>query len=163
MMRLRGALPCALTILGLLQTVGFLTGSAAIRGIGLASTASPLPLVFTQFRGLETFAEDYSLEILTVSGKHIETPITPALYGKLKGPYKRRNTYGAVISYGPGLTLEPERRLVDTVLTYGFCDGGPLSREFGITERLREAHIHITSRTAGRPGKWTLSVQCRTR
>jgi hypothetical protein len=159
--RFRNALPYALTVLGLLQTVGFLTGITAIRGIGLASTASPLPLVFTQFRGLETFAEDYELELVTHEGQNIRTPITPALYGKLAGPYKRRNAYGAVISYGPALTLDQEKRLVDSVLKYGFCAKGPLATEFGVEAPLREAHIHIASRTAGRSDRWTLSVQCR--
>jgi hypothetical protein len=154
------ALAYGLIALGLSQTIGFITGISWLRGLGIASTASPLPLVFTQFRGVETFAQDYRLEILTRNGEHIDVPITPALYSKLSGPYKRRNVYGAVISYGPALTERHEKHLVNTVLTYGFCNNGPLATEFGVAAPVHEARVHIAANTAGQPRRWTLSVRC---
>ena len=150
----------ALIALGLSQTIGFITGIAWLRGLGLASTASPLPLVFTQFRGIETFAQEYRLEVVTQDGQHFNAPFTPALYAKLTGPYKRRNVYGAVISYGPALTEHHEKHLVNAVLTCGFCNNGPLATAFAVAGPLREAHVHIASKTAGQTYRWTMSAQC---
>ena len=152
--------PWALVGIGLLQPLGYLTGLTAVRGIGMATVASPLPLVFSHFRGVETFAADFELELLFADGRTHREPITPALYARLGGPYNRRNTYGAVISYGPAFTEPQEKELLRAVLSYGFCRGGPLAVELGTSEPVREARIHVRSRTAGSDDTAVLAVEC---
>ncbi len=150
----------ALIAVGFLQTLGFVSGVQIVRGLGLATVASPLPLVFTQFRGIETFAARFEMDLKLASGTHVRAEITPTLYAKLDGPYNRRNAYGAVIAYGPGFTEEREKKILHSVLSYGFCSGGPLSDRFGVSERVSQATILVHSRTAGLVQSWPLSVEC---
>src|SRR5688572_11455961 len=93
----------ALCALGLMQTVGYVVGSKAIRAIGAATAASPLPKVFSDVDGLEPFASTFHLEGTTSGGERIRIPLTPELYQRLQGPYNRRNVYGAAIAFGPRL------------------------------------------------------------
>ena len=48
--------------IGLLQIIGFATGQKWLKGIGQITVASPLPVVFTEQKGCETFALDFSVE-----------------------------------------------------------------------------------------------------
>src|SRR3954464_3791251 len=106
---------------------GYGTGSAALRGIGAATAASPLPKVFSDVDGLETFASGFTLHYRSGDGTRTDTAITPALYGRLAGPYNRRNVYGAALSYAPRLP----RELWEPVYCYGLAPGGPLRSELG--------------------------------
>lgn len=111
--------------IGSLQLAGYLSGIDAIRKLGAVSAASPLPLVFSHFRGLETFSPKFYV-LVDRQGSLTEIPITPATYRSLGGPYNRRNVYGAAFAFGAVLKEPSERRLVEGVLRYGFCSGGPL-------------------------------------
>ncbi len=139
-----------LVAVGLSQLAGFVVGSQTLRGLGALSTASPLPFVFSAFRGVETFAADFELTVEDVTGERRSVVITPQLYAQLDGPYNRRNAYGAVISYGPALDKPEERAMVDRVLRYGFCDGGPLAQQLGGGGTLRSATITVRGRSGDR-------------
>lgn len=139
----------ALIAVGLLQAIGWATGQDALRGIGAMSAASPLPFVFSSFRGVETFAADFEIELESESGTRTRHVITPELYSKLDGPYNRRNTYGAVLAYGPALDAPDERRWVDSVLKYGLCGQGPLARRFGENEPVVAVRVEVRSKTRG--------------
>lgn len=54
--------------------------------------------------------------------------LTPEINGRLRGPYQRRNVYGAALAYGP--ILPPELR--DPVMRRALCGERPLLRELGI-------------------------------
>ena len=150
----------ALVLLGMLQMIGYLTGSNILRGAGLLSVASPLPLVFSHFRGYETFALDFEVEIEARSGKKVRKKITPELYSGLKGPYNRRNVFGAVFAYGPGFKNHDEIRLRDSVLVYGFCSPGVLLDEFHLPKPAHKVTAFLKSRTKGDKRSWTFSVNC---
>lgn len=137
----------ALIGVGLLQAIGWATGLDGLRGIGAMSTASPLPFVFSSFRGVETFAADFEVELVGESGARTRHVITPALYSKLDGPYNRRNTYGAVLAYGPALDAPAERHWVGSVLSYGLCGEGPLALRFGATEPIARVNVEVRSKT----------------
>lgn len=126
-----------------------------LRGIGAASVAAPLPKVFSDVAGLETFALDFVLEAETPHGP-VHLPITPALYTRVEGPYNRRNVYGAALSYAPRLPDELWR----PVYCYGLARGGTLRRELGLPEDATALRVHITTRTRGRTGRWTLEPEC---
>lgn len=138
-------------ILGSLQIVGFLSRIDFIRNLGRMSAASPLPLVFSDFRGLETFSMDFTITAETSNGTKNEKRVTPELYGKFSGPYNRRNVYGAVLAYGPRLTLDSERPLVDSVLKYAFCNHGPLAAMFTLDNQPL-ARVQIAARSKARDG-----------
>jgi hypothetical protein len=151
---IRSANGVALLLLaaGLTQMLGFLVGNPALRGIGAATQAAPLPKVFSAVDGYETFAADFYI-LYDVDGGSVRTPITPELYSRLAGPYNRRNAYGAALSYGPRLPSSLWR----PVFQYGFRPGGPLYRELGIPEQARNVRVEIRSTTEGSRERWILN------
>lgn len=145
-----------ITALGCTQMVGYLTGSVALRGIGLASVAAPLPKVFSDVDGLETFASEFTLRGVDANGERFVIAITPDLYARLEGCYNRRNVYGAALSYAPRMP-EP---LWSAVFCFGLQPGGPLRREFGLPEGAHELSVEIRTKTRGRTDTWVLRPAC---
>lgn len=158
--RRRDALSYALLGLGLLQALGFALGSDVLRGLGAMTAASPLPFVFSSFRGVETFAAEFEIELTRPNGERVRHVVTPELYAKLDGPYNRRNTYGAVFSYGPALDAPHERALVDSVLRYGLCDRGPLAQRFGEVEPIERVLVEVRSRSRTKPAPFRREIAC---
>ena len=126
--RTRNILAGGQLVLGVMQMIGDLSGVAAIKGIAAATAASPAPKVFSAVRGLETFSTRFVLEWTDATGTERSMPLTPEVYARMRGPYKRRNIYGAVLAYGPVLPAE----LRDPVLRYAVSGDAPLLREVGI-------------------------------
>jgi len=121
-----------LLALGLLQMAGIVLHLPLLAGIGAATGASPAPKVFSSVRGLETFSSRFFIEWTDKAGAFRSEEITPELYSKLRGPYNRRNVYGAVLAYGPVLqTDDRTREMFNSVARYGLCDGAPLLRDLG--------------------------------
>jgi hypothetical protein len=124
-----------LLFVGLLQMTGDLLERAgiekvgsAIRGVGAATTASPAPKVFSSVRGLETYSTRFYVEWTDLTGEEHSLHVTPEVYARLRGPYNRRNVYGAALAYGPVLPKE----LREPVMRYAVCGDAPLLRELGI-------------------------------
>ena len=113
-------------LIGALQIIGYATGNEIIRKVGQLSAASPLPLVFSHFRGLETFSSRFGVTVIDAAGQETIIQITPEIYAQFPGPYNRRNVYGAAIAYGVVLDTPNERKLVAQVLSFAFCPNGPL-------------------------------------
>jgi len=142
-----------LVCIGLLQPLGHITGNKTIKGLGLISVASPLPIVFTQQKGfLETFALDF---VLVYEHDNVvkQMKITPELYAQLDKPYNYRNVLGAAISYGPLLPSE----LVSSVLDYAFIKPGILSKAFELVE-MRNASLELHSKTKGDTRHYSLPI-----
>jgi hypothetical protein len=145
----------ALLVVGLAQMTGDLLGLRWLRGLGAATVASPLPKVFSDVAGLETFASRFELEVVTPRGTS-RRDIDPALYARLGGPYNRRNVYGAALSYAPRLPT----KLWEQVFCYGFAPAGPLRRELGVAVDATAVRVHIATRTRGRSDRWILEPHC---
>ena len=152
---MRKALYVAVVIIGLLQIIGYLTKVKTIRDIGMVSASSPLPIVFTEVRGVETFASDFYFRWTNNEGSLEEVLITPNLYSKLKGPYNRRNIYGAAISFGPVLPAE----LWNPILNYGLCND-VLKDELQLPVSQQNFSVFIKTRTKGKQDEWTLKTDC---
>lgn len=146
----------AVVLIGLLQIIGFVTKIKIVRDLGVITAAAPLPIVFTEVKGVETFASDFYLTWKNENGVEEKVLITPALYSKLKGPYNRRNVYGAAIAYGPVL---PEK-IWDPILNYGLCND-ILENELGVPLDKKTFSLLIETRTAGRNDSWTLKTSCK--
>lgn len=122
-----------LLVIGLLQMVGDLCRLPALRGIGVATVASPAPKVFSAVRGFETYSTRFFLEWTDHKGIHHSLELTPEVYARLAGPYNRRNVYGAALAYGPVLVTDAwSRPMVQAVMAYALCGKAPLLRELGI-------------------------------
>lgn len=152
--RLRIVGTIILLLLGLLQCIGYIFKQPLIRGLGMASAASPLPLVFSHFKSLETFSSKFEIDLLSSgpnSAKKIETyEVIPKLYSKMKGPYNRRNVYGAVIAYGPKLEGDTGK-LRDEILRYGLCPNGPLVQEFELPKDFSQAVVRVIPKQTSDP------------
>lgn len=155
-LRARNAWSLALAGLGLLQITGYLLGLQPVRGLGACTAASPFPKVFSDVNGFETFAADFTM-IYEADGAEVRQRITPDYYQQLRGPYWRRNVYGAALSYGPRLP----RPLWETILCYGLGEDGPFGPELGVPSDAQRVRILIEARTRGRESdSWILEPEC---
>lgn len=144
----------ALLLFGLTQMAGDLLGNRILKGIGAASAMAPCPKVFCDVDGLEGFASRFTLVLEPDSAPAREIEITPALYSRLKGPYNRRNAYGAAISFAPKLP----RPLWQSVYAYGWVTNGPLRRELGLPNDGSRVTTIVRTQTRGRHDSWRLQV-----
>lgn len=138
-----------LFVFGLIQIIGYITNNNSLRGIGAASLLAPLPKVFSDVDGLETFASDFYILEKQEGLETNKTQITPELYSKIKGPYKRRNVYGAALSYAPRLP----KSLWQPVFNYGFKKS--LIEELEL-HSLRSYEVLIKTKTRGRSESWII-------
>lgn len=146
-------------LIGSLSMIGTLTSMDPIKGIGFMTTASPLPLVFSKFRGVENFSSDYYMDVRFKDGETISMKLTPEIYERAGGPYNRRNPYGAVLAYGPMLTKPNEIILRDKVMQYSACGQGTFMREIGISKPIEHINVTVKSKTVARP-VWNFEVNC---
>ncbi|MFT6400167.1 MAG: hypothetical protein ACJAYU_004937 [Bradymonadia bacterium] len=90
---------------------GHVVGVDLLVGGGFISAASPLPLVFSESRGVEGFAGEFRVRVDTLQGPSTIT-LTSEHYARLGGPYDLRNAYGAAIAGAPILAAPEERAMV---------------------------------------------------
>lgn len=122
-----------LLVLGLLQMTGDTLHSKALKGVAAATAASPAPKVFSSARGLETFSSHFLVEWTDTAGNFHQVKITPERAAGMRGPYNRRNVYGAVLAYGPVLQSDPATRsMFESVSHYALCGKAPMLQELGI-------------------------------
>ncbi len=87
-----------LLVVGMLQMAGDVLRLPAVKAIGAATAASPAPKVFSAVRGLETYSTRFSIEWNDRAGRPHALEITPELNARVRGPYNRRNVFGAVLA-----------------------------------------------------------------
>jgi hypothetical protein len=122
-----------LLLLGLAQMLGDILHFPALKAAGAATGASPAPKVFTAVQGLETYSTRFFLEWTDAAGGERSVELTPEVYGRLRGPYNRRNVYGAVLAFGPVLSSDPRTRpMFESVANYALCGRAPVLRELGL-------------------------------
>src|SRR5262245_22070792 len=102
---LRNVAALLVTIFACSAMVGDILHIQALMGIGAASTIAPFPKVFCDNQGLEGFASEFTITGEGVSGV-TNIVLTPEIYSSLRGPYNRRNVYGAALAFGPKLPPE---------------------------------------------------------
>ena len=112
-----------LVILGTARIIGELSGFLPLQAVAAAFGASPAPKVFSAVHGLETFSTRFFIEW---AGRRVE--LTPEIYSHMRGPYNRRNVYGAALAYAPVIPAT----LRDPVMRYALCGDAPLLRELGV-------------------------------
>ncbi len=146
-MNWRNVAASAVLLVGLTQMAGELLGSRALKGIGAVTVIAPCPKVFCDMNGFEPFAADFAFTMDDGSA----VVVTPELYSRMRGPYNRRNVYGAAIAGAP---LLPDG-IRDSVLSYGLGRGGPLRGELGISENGEAISLVVRDRSRGRSGRWS--------
>ncbi len=146
----------ALTVAGLLNIAGYILQMPVLSQYARVTSASPLPIVFNDLRGLEPYALDVELLAMTAQGQERHYVMDRAWFSRLRGPFVRRHAYLRLISEAP----MKSRAMWTSVLRYGFCRTGPLAAEAGIEEPLSGFIMRLHSRTSGRPTVWDLPVSC---
>lgn len=122
-----------LLAVGSAQMLGDALDLDGLKALAAATHASPAPRVFSSVRGLETYSTRFFLCWRDSGGGPRELELTPALAARLRGPYNRRNVYGAVLAYGPVLAAsEHGRPMLRAVLERALGGDRPLMRELGI-------------------------------
>ena len=143
-----------LVSVGSLQMFGDVFGFPKLKGLGLATSASPAPKVFTAQQGFETYANRFFIEYQDEQGEQISLLVTPQIYRRLQGPYNRRNMYGAATSYGPVLAANPlTKSMLESVLHYAFCADAPLLKEFGVSSHKADSPVKIRLEPIGMNAK----------
>src|ERR1700734_316950 len=108
-----------LLFMGTFQMVADLLHLPKVKAITAAWGAFPAPKVFSTIEGLETFSSQF---FIRWEDRHLvrhQKQITPQVAEKLKGPYNRRNVYGAVLAYGPILSKNKNLLpLYESILAY---------------------------------------------
>lgn len=115
----------------------------ALRGVAAATAASPNPKVFGAVEGFETFSNRFFVEWQEADGAR-SVEVTPQRYGGLRGPYLRRNVYGAALAYGPVLDArDATRPLFRDVARHALSGDAPLLRELAIDAGARLGPIAL--------------------
>src|SRR5205814_1100524 len=95
--------------------------------------ASPAPRVFSAVRGLETYSTRFFIDYTDATGVARSLELTPEVNARLRGPYNRRNVYGAALAFGPVLQADPRTRPLFLAVARSALGGdAPLLRELGI-------------------------------
>jgi hypothetical protein len=146
---------------GTLESTG-----AAIKGIAAATTVSPAPKVFSAVRGLETYSTNFFLEWTDFEGTDRSLQLTPEVYSRLRGPYNRRNVYGAVLAYGPVLASDARTQpMFESVARFALCGEAPVLIELGVdpSDVRGPVRIRLAPRTGARLDDLplTLEAPCR--
>jgi len=122
-----------LVVLALAQMVGDVLRLDGLKGVAAATCASPAPKVFSAVRGLETYSTRFFVAWRSTDGSERSRELDSETYARLRGPYNRRNVYGAALAYGPVLASDARgRRMLEAVLRRGLCAPYPLLAELGI-------------------------------
>ena len=153
-MKARNMTALVVTLLGCSAMIGDLCGSRVMKGLGAAWTFAPFPKVFCDNQGLEGFASDFTIVARGREGAK-EVPITPELYAQMRGPYNRRNVYGAVFSFAPKLPSE----LWESVYEFGLGANGVLKEEFSLPLSATNIAVRIETKTRGRNDSWLVEVR----
>lgn len=155
-----------LALIGFAQMAGDVFHLNALKAVAAATAASPAPKVFSAIKGLETYSSRFYIESANGGANSQSVEITPELYSRLRGPYNRRNVFGAVLAYGPVLVSDFHTRpLFDDVSRYALCGEAPLLWELGLPASLVRPPIRV--RIEVRPGSkieslpLVLPVPCR--
>lgn len=131
-MRIRSMLILVfLVALGCLQIAGDLFGMPKLKGLAAATQVAPAMKVFTAHQGYETHAARFTLSWRDGQGAAHELALTPQTYAAVRGPYNRRNVYGAALAYGPLLRKDPATlRMQESVMPCSARSWSRTSRSF---------------------------------
>lgn len=154
-MKIRNTMAILILAVGSLQMIGHLSGNRILRGIGIACGVAPFTKVFCESDGYEAFAASFLLSGNHPDGSRWSHDLDPALYSRLRGPYNRRNVYGAALAFAPRLP-DPLR---NHLLTSSLAPDSHLRRELGIPGEVENLQVTIIPRAGENHAPWTYPQQ----
>lgn len=140
-----------LILLGTIRVFADIAGLDKLNAAAAVTNAAPAMKVFTAHNGYETFSSEFRLQLRWHDGVSRELVLDPTVYQQIKGPYNRRNVYGATLAYGPVLsTNEHTKAMWRSVAHYAFCNPGVMLEELGL-ERPDQPYSLIVTYKARNP------------
>lgn len=154
-----------LILLGTIRVFAEFAGLEKLSAAAAVTNAAPAMKVFTAHQGYETFSPAFQLQLRWQDGVSRQLALDPAVYRRIKGPYNRRNMYGATLAYGPVLsTNEHTKAMWRSVADYAFCNPGVMLKELGLEPPDQHYTLVVTYQSRDpRPTTdfpTTLEVQC---
>ena len=151
----------ALVTVGCLTAAGDLTGLEPVKALGLVTHASPAPRVFTSHEGYETFSPEFLIHPGGLAAEPVV--LTPELNALVRGPYNRRNAYGATIAYGPVLASNPATApMFAAAFRHGFCAPDGIASDVGFAGESRYAITIVPRAELSRDWPLRFEVDCTT-
>ena len=150
------AVAAVVVLVGLARVFGFVTGLDTVQNFGVATVASPLPLVFTDQGNYEDFATEIELDIALANGARRVLHVTPQLRARLQGPDDRVAVYTTVAGMTPFLG----NRAWTAVLGFGFCANGPLAQGLELEADVESILVRVSTKTVGRRQRWNRHLPC---
>lgn len=150
--------------LGCLQMAGDIFDLPVVRALGAVSHMSPAPKVFTTQNGFETFSSSFVLHAWDENHGVTVLPLTPEVNALVRGPYNRRNAYGAALSYGPVLTRSTRTApMFWSVLEFGLCSEQGVAADLGLAGRRHYAvEVVPHDRNPAQESPFRFQVDCDT-
>lgn len=109
-------------------------GLEKLSAVAAVTNVTPAMKVFTAQKGYETYSSVFVLTVNHTDGQTVTTQLSPKIYSGLRGPYNRRNVYGALIAYGPVLVSKPRTHAMWNTMAYrAFCGETSVLSELGFT------------------------------
>lgn len=152
-----------LVALGTLQIFADVLAMPRLKAVFAATQVSPAMKVFTAHQGYETHAARFAITWFDADGDAQRLNVDPKIYHNVRGPYNRRNVYGAALAYGPLLRADPKLRpMQESVMHYAFCSPGALRSDLGIPRDAADLTIHVlpTRPSARQDLEFSWEVDC---
>jgi len=134
-----------LCFLGSIKVIADALELKALSAVVAVTNTTPAMKVFTAHDGYETYSAKFQLQVDYDDGSSQSSVLTKQQYQGLRGPYNRRNVYGALIAYGPILySSEVTHKMWVTMSRNAFCRNEPISEELGYTSNAKITSVSIT-------------------
>src|SRR5436190_1011346 len=88
-----------LLMIGSLQIIGYIFRSQTIRGLGFVSGAAPLPIVFSNVKGVDGFDTQHSLIVSSTSGNVDTIALDKKLFSQFNGAFFLKESYSIFLAY----------------------------------------------------------------
>ncbi len=116
---------------------GSISGSRFLLALGSLSGAAPLPRVFRNSQGIDTFARRARVELVLADGSVREFAIDRNFGAAFDGPVVRMAAYAHAAMYAGLPGTDPDHGL----LRFGFCRRGPAARALGVEEEVVRVRV----------------------
>jgi hypothetical protein len=121
-----------LCLFATVKVIADVLGFERLSALAAVTNVAPAMKVFTAQKGYETYSSKFELTISYSDGQTVIAQLNPRKYSGLRGPYNRRNVYGALIAYGPVLVSNPKTHSMwKAMANRSFCGESSVLSELG--------------------------------
>jgi len=137
-----------LVLWGALNSTAFLVHNDSVKNIGFVSVSSPLPLVFSKYNGVETYATEFNATVLYQNTSILNVKLDAHRYSFLTGAYNRKNVYGAIFTHGPFFNQDSLIKIRQNILHYAICNPASIVEELKIDaqDKIKSLNIDVIYR-----------------